>query len=369
MKKTSDLNSDFKYVLLDENQQDIDLREKLSFLYASPFADILWWELRDLSLKDNGYYKLFYYEQNELKQIILFKYSDKSQKKIFVINKVFKITKEEIENICHILFYEFDKSQQIIFDRLYEPTEKKSSKILFEKTSNDVIILNIPNTMDTYMKTLGTSIQKNVQYMKRRISKDFPKFEVHYLENNEIKLEQIEKIVSLNKDRMKTKGQESLLNKLESNALHQYAVTSGFGFLCVCIINDQIIGGTINSVIGEHAYLHVISHDIAYNKYSIGQIALIHATQYLIEKKNIKYYHLLFGTSDYKFRHGGVNHELYAIRSFRKNDVYYFCGKTMSVIRGNYRILKRKLKYNKTFYSWYFKLNKMKTKLLDFIEK
>ena len=63
MKKLSNSNGNFEYELLDQKQPVVDLRDQLAGLYSSPFADILWWELRDLSLINNGYYKLFYYEQ------------------------------------------------------------------------------------------------------------------------------------------------------------------------------------------------------------------------------------------------------------------------------------------------------------------
>ena len=353
MKKLSNLNGDFEYELLDENQQVADLREKLVVLYSSPFADILWWELYDPSLTNNGYHKLFYYEQNELKHIILFNYSAKAQKKIFVVNEKIKISIDSIENICYILFYEFAIIEQIIFEKVFESDQKQSPKMIFDKTSNDVIIPNLPNNMDAYMKSLGSSTRKKINLMTNRIAKDFPDFKVYFYEKSDILYEQIEKVVLLNRNRMKTKGEISLLNDTECKIRYQYASTSGFGFLCACEIDGKIIGGTINSVIREHAYMHIIAHDNSYNKYSVGQIALIHATKYLIEEKNIKYYHLLGGTLEYKFRHGGINHELYTIRVFRNNDIFYFFRKIMSVIR-------TKSKNNKTIICIYTKLRKIK---------
>ena len=363
MKSFSNLSKNFEYELLDESQHDSELREKLAVLYTNPFTDIMWWESRDSSLTSIGYYKLFYYEQSVLKHIILFKYSEKVPKTIMVINQVFHISIENIENISQILFNELPKAKQIYFERLYEPKPKHSPKIIFEKTSNDVIILDVPNSMDSYFKSLGASTRKKINLMKNRIARDIPEFKVYFLENNDISFDQIEKIVSLNRNRMKTKGQKSLLNDVQCNALYQYASMSGFGFLCVCTVNDKIIGGTINGVIGEHAYMFVISHDVKYNQYSVGQIALIHATQYLIEKKNIKYYHLLFGTLDYKFRHGGINHELFDFHVFKRKGVYCLMGKTKRNCRVFYRNLKHILKKNKTFFSFYNRLMKMKNSI------
>ena len=355
------MNCDFEYKLLDETQQVADLREKLAVLYPTPFADVLWWELRDLSLVNKGYYKLFYYEQSILTHLVLFKNAGRAQKKIYIINREIKITITHIENICNILFHEFGKVQQIIFENIFEPNPKQLSKMVFEKTSDDVIILDLPESMDDYIKSLGKSTRKRINLATNHIARDFPCFQVHFFENCDILSEQIEKIVSLNRSRMKTKGKISALNDTECNVLHQYAFTSGF--VCVCVIDGKIIGGTINSIVGKQAYMHVIAHDNSYHNYSIGLISLLHATKYLIEEKNINHYHLLCGTQEYKFRHGGTNHDLYTFRVFRNTDVHFFCGKTLNAFRINYRRFKQRLKNDKSIYNFYIKLNNMKLKI------
>jgi hypothetical protein len=361
MNKQSNLNGNFEYELLDENQPVSDLREKLAALYANPFAEILWWELRDHSLMNQRYHKLFYYEQNVLKHIILFKYNHKAPKTIHIINKLFEISIENIENICRILYSELNRVRQIVFENLYGSDPKQTSKIVFDKTSNDVIILNLPSTMDAYMKSLGKKIQKHIKLMMNYIARDFPEFKVQFIEKNDILFEQIEKIVLLNRSRMKIKGEVSELVDSECNSIYQYAATSGFGFLCLCFNNDQIISGTINSIIGEHAYLHVIAHDNSYNRYSPGQMALVHTTKYLIEEKNIKQFHLLFGTKTYKFRHGGTNHDLYTFWCFKNNDISYLWLKTI-------KDLKHRLKKNKAIDNFYSKLKLKMTAVLKRIK-
>ena len=345
MKKQCIINENFEYELLNENQQDVGLREKLASLYASPYSDILWYNLLDPSEND-GYFKLFYYEQNELLHIILFKYSAKQPKKIFVQNQQFKITTKDVKNICHILFNEFDKVQQIIFENILEHNHQQLSKMAIEITwLNDIVISDIPNSMDAYMKSLGASTRKHIKLMKNHIDKDFPDFTVHFFEKTEITFKQIENIMNLYKNRLKNKNRTPLyLHDTDTKIMHQYVSTSGFGLLCVCEIDKKIVAGTINSVIGEHAYMHVIAHDEAYNKYSIGKIALIHATQFLIEQKNIKYYHLGTGKMDYKFRHGGVSHNLFNILVFRNYNIYNFFGKNKSTLKDFHRKLEMKYK-------------------------
>ena len=284
MNISNNLNSNFEYKLFDENQQDAEIRNKLADLYATPFADVLYWELYDPSLIEGGYHKLFYYEQEVLKHIIPFKYSSRSKNKIFVINKEFNICMENIENICRILFYEFAKVQQIIFEKIFVSDPKEAQGIIIEKISDDIILLNLPKTMDDYMKSLGKSSRKHINLKMNRMSRDFPNLKIHYLEKSDILFEHIQEVVFLNRDRMKTKGIVSLLNDTECSIIHRYASKSNFGFLCFCEIDDKIIAATINSVIGENAYMHVIAHDNLYEKYSAGQIALINATKYLIDE-------------------------------------------------------------------------------------
>lgn len=367
MKKLNNLNGNFEYELLDKNQHVVGLREKLTVLYPHHYSDILWWELHDPSLESEGYYKLFYYEQSVLKHIILFKYFSETQRKIFQISKKCTISVEDIENISYILFYEFDKVQQIIFQEIFEPDLKQSPKMVFEKPINDIIISDLPNSMDVYMKSLGKPTRKKIQLMTNRIARDFPDFKVHYYEKNDILFEQIEKLVSLNRIRMITTGEKPGITDTDCKILYQYALTSGFGFLCVCVIDGKIVGGTLNFIIGERAYLQVIAHDNLYNQYSMGQIALVNVTKFLIEeKKNIKYFHLMRGSQEYKFRHGGISHDLYTIRVFRNNDVRYFGRKSVSIIKKYFRKYKIKLRSNKIIFTIYTKLKKMKTKLMYF---
>jgi len=354
------MNGDFRFELFTENQQVVDLREKLALLYATPFADILFWELYDSTLASHGYYKLFYYEQNVLRHIILFKYTAGKQKKIIVLNREIKISLKSFENICHILFNELEGVQQIIFEKIYEPVPNQLPNIAFEKTSNDVIILDLPQSTDEYLKSLGTNAQKRIKYLLNRIARDFPDIKVHHLEKSDIQFEHVENVVIMNRSRMKTKGMISELTDKECKILHRYFSTSGFGFVCVCEIDGKIIGGTFNSVIGEHAYMHVIAHDNSYNKYSFGQIALFHATKFLIEEKKIKYYHLLLGAQEYKFRHGGVDHDLYTVHVFKNNSIYCLFGKTTRALGVMYRKSRRRAKESKIVYWIYTQINKIK---------
>ena len=364
MKKSGNLNGDFEYVLLDENQQDVDLREKILGLYSTNSADILWLELRDNSLVNNGYYKLFYYEQSVLKHIILFKYAAEAQKKINVLNDGYRICNKHIETISYILFSEFSKVQQIIFKGIFVNNPDPSPKMIIEKVTEDVIISDLPKSMDIYIKSLGAKFRKKIKYVTNYIARDFSGFKIHFYEKNDILFEDVQNLFILNRNRMKAKGIIPGLDDADCEILHQYVTTSGFGVLCACKIDDKIIGGMISSIIGQHAYGHVISHNNFYNKYSVGLIVAINLIKYLIEeKKNVKYLHLLGGTIDYKVRLGGIVHDVYTFRIFRNNGIFYFRGKFLKAVKVSYKRFKQKLIRNKMINSSHIKLNKIRMRM------
>lgn len=361
MRQLSNLNDNFEYKLLNETQQCYNLREILIGLYPTYYADILWLELEDPSLANKGYYKLFYYVQNILKHIILFECPAKAQEKIVIINTQFIISEVDIQNISCILLFEFKRTQQIIFRNIFNTNPKQLPKILFERTLDDVII-DLPESMDAYMKSMKSSVRKPLVKRLNHIAKDFPDFKVHYFEKDDILFEDIKNLVLLNRNRMKAKG---IISLNDDTLLYQYVAKSGFGSLCLCEIDGKIVSGQVMSIIGEHATGHLIALDESYKKYSIGNVALINAIKYLIEKKNIKYFHLLDGTLEYKVDYGGVIHDLYTFKVFRNSNISYFRAKTRKALRTEYKKLRQRLRSHESLYRFYFKLKKMSVKIKD----
>lgn len=343
----------YEYELFGEEQHDNALREKLTGLYSTPLSDILWWEVRDPSIANKKYYKLYCYKQGILKHIILFKYFTDSCKKIFILNQEFAISVKDIEQICNVLFDKFNTVKQIIFKHIFVIGPKNNSNMVIYKSSDDIIILNLPKSIDTYMNTLGNSTRKHIKLCSNHLIKKNPDFNVQFYENSNISLEQVKKVIEMNAIRMTSKGVIPLIDETECKAIYNY-ISSGNGLLCVCTINGEIIGATINSIIGEHAYMHIISHNELYNKYSLGQIALFNTTKYLIEQKNINNYHLLHGDQEYKFRNGGINHDLYTIQIYKNKNMNMYYEKMMKAVKVNcskyWKIQKTRLKKDKFIY-------------------
>jgi hypothetical protein len=256
-----------------------------------------------------------------IKHIILF---EQKQDQITIINSLVQFTIFDIKNVSHFLFQEFSDVFKIQFRNIFINNINGKScffknKAIFLEALNDAI-LELPHSLETYFGKLGAQTRKHIKYYQNRILKDIPGFRTMFIKDNDILFDHIYNIIELNRARMLFKGTKSGIDDLYCINLYKYARIHGV--LCLCCDGNKIIGGTINSLLGDQAFLHVIAHDNMYSKYNTGQIALVNTIQYLIEKE-INIYHMLWGDCEYKYRFLSERYSTYNIISYRKT--FNFC--------------------------------------------
>jgi len=306
---------DVAFVIFEKDTSFDGLVEKLNQLYETYYSDLTYMNIRhNVSVDDC--YKLIIYEQGVLKHILLFK-CGRNVKHITFLNHYFRMSIEDIETVRDMIFSEFPKIRTIRFPYLYQP-EKRSLMILHEQHTESEI--ELPESLDEYMKLLGSHTRKNIRAYKRNILKDHPTFKVTFHSGEKIDREDIAKLIGFNRSRMKTKGRVSFNSDAECDTLYRYARIRGL--LCLCSINDNIIGGSLNWMFGTHVFGHVIAHDDAYSNYSAGFIVLANSIQYMIEN-NMKFYHLGTGGAEYKRRILGKEYVMKDVIVFRKRTDFY----------------------------------------------
>jgi hypothetical protein len=222
---------------------------------------------------------------------------------------------QDIETIRNIIFREYGKVQKITFPYLFiENPVKKPRMILYEQNTDKII--DLPESMDEYMKLLGPNTRRRVKDGRKRIVKDHPDFQILFYEGKDILREHIVKIMELNKERMTNKGKKYGHSDKVCDIFHQYSHIRGV--LCLCAINNNIIGGSISWVFEQHVYTHVIAHDNAYNSYRLGYVTLSYTIQHMIER-NMKYFHFMWGEEEYNYRFLGKPNSAYNVMVFKKS--------------------------------------------------
>lgn len=199
------------------------------------------------------------------------------------------------------------------------PSNRK--QLVIENSDDNVLIL--PESIDIYQQELGKKTRQHLRYYKKQL-------EFYISENNQIleqksinfaDLKNPEKIFTdiyrLNAERCLSKGFNSGARK------QWYSVFIKYGRVSLLLLNNEVIAGTIYTVIEDKLFLHIISHDNFYNKYNIGNIVLLNTIEDAITNK-IKEFHFLWGNCDYKKRFGAISIPIYTVCIYRKIYLYYF---------------------------------------------
>jgi hypothetical protein len=351
------LETGLKTVLLSPDDIRRSLQDDVLKLYETPYSDTFYIRIYK-NLSENQYYKLLIYnEKDALQHIILFTV-EKKDKQISVLNDCIELSDFWLKYISDILFASFGE-KKIIFNRILTNIIHPPPRLLTLFNFSSDAIIDLPDSMDKYYALLGTKTRQHVKNYQRRFTKEVSGNKIEFKIREKISSELVSKIIDLNRERMKYKGYQSGIDNEYRNRIYQYVQQRGC--LCLCFSENVIVSGTINYIIGENAFLHVIAHDNRYNKYNVGQIALINTIRYLIERK-VKRFHLLWGSHEYKDRFLCVRYPLYKIVIFNNFCVQYI----IQVVNFNVQALKKEMKQklkNTPFFVFYKKIKVISCKL------
>ena len=306
-------SSNIGYIILDEQLSINDLDKRLNSLYETLYSDIAYMNICDDSISEGSCCKLIVYERGALKHILLFKYNEKVRH-IRVLNYYFRTSLQDVEYLRNIIFDEYRRINKIVFPCvLLENVEKRPMMVLYEQNKDKII--ELPESMDVYMKSLGPNTRRRVKDGRKFIVRDHPDFKTSFYVGKDISRKQVSDIMELNKSRMQYKGKTCGYDDTDRDIFFRYAHIIN-GILCLCTINENIVGGSISWAFKEHVYVDVLAHNNAYNKYRAGYVTLAHTIQYMIEK-NLKYLHFMWGEEEFKYHFLGKPHIMYDVMVFR----------------------------------------------------
>lgn len=168
-------------------------------------------------------------------------------------------------------------------------------------------VIDFPDTAEAYLQSLGTQTRKHLPYYLRRILREVPGVEVFKADAAAISLSSVEELVKLNAARIISKGDihggwpPALIRT-------RWQLAQQCGMVCGLRLEGRIIGGTLSFVQGQTAYLVLIGHDPAFDRYNLGSLSLWVSTRSMIEG-GLKHCNLLWGQSFYKRQFGATQQE------------------------------------------------------------
>lgn len=240
-------------------------------------------------------------KEDKISEIIVFGILDKNCN---CYNSLVNIDQAILKEFSNNVFSKFTALSNIRFSSSYLKYDLKKSFLL--STANDYI-LNLPDSLDTYFAELGATTRRHLKNYKARLLRDYPQAHFVTKYTSQIEREEIDRIVQLSFQRMKSKGIIPGKNQNDVNDFYRYS--QYYGLVGYIEIDGQIVAGSISYIIDNRFFLYMIAHDNDFAKFNIGQLCIVYLIQLAIGKK-FKTFHFLWGENDYKMRFNATPHQL-----------------------------------------------------------
>ena len=196
-------------------------------------------------------------------------------------------------------------------------------------STSDNHILDLPATMDDYFSELGQRTRKNIRNLKSKFLRDYP--QVNFVTKFGIEIEEslIDKIIQLNSERMKQKGNIPGIDNVEKNNIYQFS--QYYGCVAYVEIDGVIVAGSINTILNKGIFGHVTAYDINFSKYNVGEICALYLIQASIER-GLTTFQFLWGESEYKKKLLAKPHLLFSYFIYRAYSFDYLFSKNKALL-------------------------------------
>lgn len=176
------------------------------------------------------------------------------------------------------------------------------------------IVLRLPANTSDYLAGLGKSTRTYLNRYQNKLKRTFPSLSQLTFLQSEIQEGHIREILQLNRSRMEGKGKRTPWTDVDVRRMLQLARECGM--VNVIMIEGRICAGTINYRVNDNYFLEVVAHAPEYNDYRLGTLCCFATICKCIAMGGAEY-HFLWGQSEYKYRLGGVQHDLEHVAIFR----------------------------------------------------
>lgn len=172
-----------------------------------------------------------------------------------------------------------------------------------------ITIVPLPTNKEEYLNQLGKNKRKQLPQWYRRINRYFNgDVELRFEKGQDIRLEDVVQLECLNRDRRagKGKGVDSI-DIVRKRQTLLFPMTQSLGLLTTLRHKGEIIGGNLNFLYRDMAYMVVTGHNPELEELRIGNVAIWKTMDYLIDH-NYKACNFLWGRKFYKTQFLGIEY-------------------------------------------------------------
>ncbi len=172
-----------------------------------------------------------------------------------------------------------------------------------------ITIVPLPTTKEEYLSQLGKNKRKQLPQWYRRINRYFnDEVELRFEKGQDIRLEDVIQLECLNRDRRAGKGKGvDPVDVIRQRQTQLFPMTQRLGLLTTLRHKGEVIGGNLNFLYHDKAYMVVTGHTPELEELRIGNVAIWKTMEYLIDH-NYKACNFLWGRKFYKTQFLGIEY-------------------------------------------------------------
>jgi hypothetical protein len=290
-----------------ENEIPHFVEAALDRRYGSLFSSLLHFRIKQrLTPRTSTYISR---RGDEIVSILLF---EREAGKVTVFNDLIDISEEEIRQFADYIFAAYESVTRICFPTI--KTYLQSFPYSYQQFfSAEDIVISLPDTAQTYLRSLGKNTRRNIKRYNDAIVCSSPSYCYRVLPAEEVSEELIRYIIDFNKVRMAGKNKVSAINDEEERWI--IALAKICGLVGVVTIDGRVCAASICCRVADNYYMLVIGHAPEYNEFSLGTLCCYQTICACIERGG-KELHFMWGRLDYKYFFLGVQ------RGYDRVDIY-----------------------------------------------
>lgn len=238
---------------------------------------------------------------------------EQRNRQVTVINEGMKVSAEELRLFSDTIFSRYKSAKFISLNAVEAP----AGHITLPHQRLDCpceLVLDLPATPDDYLASLGKHIRYNIKRSLARLPAEHPSFRMDFYDTADVKESHVRDIIDLNKVRMDRV--KRVYKRDEDEVQHVIDLSRSLGLVGVMTINGKVCGGSVGYRVGDSYTGCIISHDSAYDKYSMGTLCIFLCIRECISR-GYKQFNFMSGNNEYKRALGGVPRNLEQILIYR----------------------------------------------------
>ena len=233
-----------------------------------------------------------------------------------VINEVVDARPSDIERLAEALFARYRELDVIELHALHllpdlSAVGQAESGPRWQRwqraTVSEDFVLELPASIEAWHASLSARTREKLRQCLRRARRSEPGLHFRLQHDADISESQVHAVLQMSRARMRAKGRTYGMDAREERAL--CALMRERGQLATIEIDGQVRAGMLCTLAGNDLYMHVITHDPAFDELRLGYLCCVLTIEAAITQRRRRF-HFLWGWYDYKTRLGGQRRAL-----------------------------------------------------------